>query len=244
MCMKKILSSLILSAMFFSSSFAIYNPDAPVVSDEDSNGVMLMTATTNESSIDTDAYENYIRENISTLSPVLPVLGGTWYVTNITWWENGYVTVEYEDGHIAEVLTLDVSTLDIVSSEDENRMCTLQYAPVCAQVQVQCIRAPCPPIEQTFWNACSAWENPILYTWECSEYINADTLKKYEEKSSFIDGVISNIPVKTLQRLSEKLNTLIENTKLLKIIFELQKERITKYFFIKQMIDKEVMKRI
>lgn len=242
--MKKFLSSLILSAILFPSSFAIYNPDAPVMNDEASNEPMLMTTVTAEASIDTDAYERYIRENISTLTPVSPVLGWTWYVTNITWWENGNVTVEYEDGHIAEVLTLNVSTLDIVSSEDENRMCTLQYAPVCAQVQVQCIQAPCPPMEETFWNACMAWKNPIIYTWECSQYIDTDVLKKYEEKTSFVEGIILRISSTTLGRLSEKLNTLIENTKLLRIVFEMQQERITKYFFLKQIIDKEIMERM
>lgn len=242
--MKKLLSSLILSAIFFPSSFAIYNPDAPVMNNETSNETMLMTATTAESSIDKDAYEWYIRENISTLTSVSPVLGWTWYVTNITWWENGNVTVEYEDGHIAEVLILNVSNLDIVPSEDDNRICTLQYAPVCAQVQVQCIQAPCPPVEETFWNACMAWKNPILYTWECSQYIDADVLKKYEEKTSFVEWIILRIPATTLGRLSDKLNTLIENTKLLKIIFEIQQERITKYFFLKQIIDKEIMERM
>ncbi len=38
--------------------------------------------------------------------------------------------------------------------------CTLEYAPVCAKIenQVQCIRAPCPPIEEekTFGNGCQA----------------------------------------------------------------------------------------
>lgn len=32
--------------------------------------------------------------------------------------------------------------------------CTMQYDPVCAEVQVQCIQAPCPPIQETFGNAC------------------------------------------------------------------------------------------
>ena len=36
-------------------------------------------------------------------------------------------------------------------------MCTMQYAPVCASVQVQCIQAPCDPVRQTFGNACMAW---------------------------------------------------------------------------------------
>lgn len=47
--------------------------------------------------------ENYIRENISELSPEKEVLGGKFYVTKITFNENESGRVEYEDGHIALV---------------------------------------------------------------------------------------------------------------------------------------------
>lgn len=46
--------------------------------------------------------ESYVRQNINTLSPEPPVLGGTFYVTEITA-DNGRGTVSYEDGHIALV---------------------------------------------------------------------------------------------------------------------------------------------
>ncbi len=35
-------------------------------------------------------------------------------------------------------------------------MCTMEYAPVCWSVQVQCIKAPCYPVRETFGNACTA----------------------------------------------------------------------------------------
>jgi heat shock protein HslJ len=35
-------------------------------------------------------------------------------------------------------------------------MCPMNYAPVCGKVQVQCITAPCTPVEQTFGNMCMA----------------------------------------------------------------------------------------
>ncbi len=35
-------------------------------------------------------------------------------------------------------------------------VCPQIYAPVCAQKQVQCFRAPCPPVKQTFGNSCEA----------------------------------------------------------------------------------------
>ena len=33
--------------------------------------------------------------------------------------------------------------------------CTMDYTPVCGAVQVQCIRAPCYPVYQTFGNMCT-----------------------------------------------------------------------------------------
>ena len=50
---------------------------------------------------------------------------------------------------------------------DEPRICTLEYAPVCAQVEVQCVREPCNPINETFSNRCMAGDNKILYEGEC-----------------------------------------------------------------------------
>lgn len=35
-------------------------------------------------------------------------------------------------------------------------VCTDQYEPVCGYVQVQCIKAPCYPVAQTFSNTCEA----------------------------------------------------------------------------------------
>lgn len=43
----------------------------------------------------------YLQENISALSPEPEVLGGTFYVTNLEFFDDQSVKVEYEDGHIA-----------------------------------------------------------------------------------------------------------------------------------------------
>ena len=45
--------------------------------------------------------EEYIRANISVLSPQEAVLGGTFYVTQIIWSSEVTGIVFYEDGHIA-----------------------------------------------------------------------------------------------------------------------------------------------
>ena len=48
-----------------------------------------------------DAFEAYLKENISTLSSEKAVLGGTFYVINISWQNDRKALVEYEDGHIS-----------------------------------------------------------------------------------------------------------------------------------------------
>ena len=53
----------------------------------------------------------------------------------------------------------------------EATVCTMEYAPVCASVQVQCIKAPCPPVEQTFGNKCMMNANKLatfLHDGECT----------------------------------------------------------------------------
>lgn len=45
-------------------------------------------------------FENYVRNNISELSPEKEVLGGKFYVTKIEWADDNNGIVEYEDGHI------------------------------------------------------------------------------------------------------------------------------------------------
>lgn len=57
------------------------------------------------------------------------------------------------------------------SAQEEPTMCTMEYAPVCAKVQVECIKAPCNPIEQTFGNKCMMEANKratFFHEGECS----------------------------------------------------------------------------
>lgn len=48
--------------------------------------------------------------------------------------------------------------------------CTMEYAPVCGSVQVQCITIPCDPVRQTFSNTCMANAEGAtnITTGECS----------------------------------------------------------------------------
>lgn len=58
-----------------------------------------------------------------------------------------------------DTLTITTDTKNIFTFKKENTdpiMCTMEYAPVCGEVEVQCIQAPCEPVKQTFGNACMA----------------------------------------------------------------------------------------
>src|SRR3989344_4842401 len=48
-------------------------------------------------------------------------------------------------------------------------VCTAIYAPVCGAVEVQCIKAPCYPVPQTFSNACTACANPLVQSYTAGE---------------------------------------------------------------------------
>ena len=58
----------------------------------------------------------------------------------------------------------EVTYCDEASKKAE--FCTMEYAPVCGLVQVQCITTPCDPVPETFSNGCSACSrgNVISYT--------------------------------------------------------------------------------
>lgn len=70
-----------------------------------------------------------------------------------------------------------LSGLAIANAANEPVACTMQYAPVCGSIQVQCIRAPCNPVRQTFGNACmagAAWATNITEG-ECGPIVGGDS---------------------------------------------------------------------
>jgi hypothetical protein len=62
------------------------------------------------------------------------------------------------------ISTMSLTTITTSIETEEPRICTMEYAPVCAEAQIQCIKAPCYPIIQTFSNSCMAGKNEIIYT--------------------------------------------------------------------------------
>jgi hypothetical protein len=71
-------------------------------------------------------------------------------------------------------------------TSDEPKVCTMQYDPVCAEVQVQCVTTPCNPVKETFGNACMMNANK-----------NAKYLYKGECKT---DDTTTNTPIKACTR--------------------------------------------
>jgi len=57
-------------------------------------------------------------------------------------------------------------------NKTKNIICPQVYAPVCAKILVECIKAPCPKIQQTFSNSCFLKKNPrakFLHNGECAK---------------------------------------------------------------------------
>lgn len=44
----------------------------------------------------------------------------------------------------------------VAEPKNEDIFCTQEYDPVCGEIDVQCIKAPCPPVKLTFSNSCFA----------------------------------------------------------------------------------------
>ena len=54
-------------------------------------------------------------------------------------------------------------------AKKKSKICTMDYTPVCWKINVQCIKAPCDPVWETFSNKCTAenrWALDI-YEWKC-----------------------------------------------------------------------------
>lgn len=66
---------------------------------------------------------------------------------------------------------------NVVTCEPSQRnvdACIQIYQPVCATVNVQCIKAPCPPIQETYGNSCEACSNSLVESYTEGECGNND----------------------------------------------------------------------
>lgn len=60
------------------------------------------------------------------------------------------------------VPTLSRQSVDCAPQQRNIGMCTKEFQPVCAKVQVQCIKAPCDAVMETYSNGCEACNNPLV----------------------------------------------------------------------------------
>lgn len=61
------------------------------------------------------------------------------------------------------------SVTDCTASQRNVDFCTSDYSPVCATVNIQCIKAPCDPVQETFSNSCNACKNPLVSSYLLGE---------------------------------------------------------------------------
>lgn len=59
-------------------------------------------------------------------------------------------------------------------SQRQGDACFQIYDPVCAKVNIQCIKAPCDPVYQTFSNACEACRNSLVESYTKDECVNIE----------------------------------------------------------------------
>jgi len=104
----------IVAGFFISQSMDKTAPeDTEVLTGADQNpSTQALTQTQKETIVTT-----YIKAKISELSPELPVLGGTFYVTDISFTGPSAGEVSYEDGHVAFVADFSYSIDESILSE-------------------------------------------------------------------------------------------------------------------------------
>ncbi|OGY94339.1 MAG: hypothetical protein A2406_02905 [Candidatus Komeilibacteria bacterium RIFOXYC1_FULL_37_11] len=86
---------------------------------------------------------------------------------------------QYDLDIIRQSLSADVNIImdsqqnvAVIYCQPEQRqaeVCTTIYSPVCATVNIQCIKAPCDPIKETFSNSCVACQNSLVESYVTGE---------------------------------------------------------------------------
>ncbi|TRZ53240.1 hypothetical protein D4R99_01210 [bacterium] len=106
----------------------------------------------------------------SFLFVILTTGGSWWFLQQNKITKDEPASIPINTGNEKPVISRGDKPKDVVSQKiscpekrnGESSACTEQYDPVCAEVQVQCFSAPCPPIPQTFGNSCEACRNSLV----------------------------------------------------------------------------------
>ncbi len=54
------------------------------------------------------------------------------------------------------------ASLTCTPDQRPGTLCSQIYQPVCGTINIQCVKAPCNPVTQTFANGCTACHNPLV----------------------------------------------------------------------------------
>lgn len=138
-------------------------------------------------------------------------------------------------------------------------MCTMEYAPVCAKVQVQCIRAPCYPVYETFSNSCVMSQNSMssfAHEGECttkettvpavlSDRLKASLLVQYKAFAQRISSLDAKAQIARLDiinaRISDRLVALAINSLPLTLVEEMRIDKL-KYalLFLQDLVETDI----
>lgn len=122
-----------------------------------------------------------------------------------------------------EVNTRATYTTTSTELNNDNRICTMQYEPVCWADW------------QTYGNACMADFN-YVHPGQCSEFVNLISYQNYQEFDNRFTSVIEDANESTVENAIETLNEWIEATKRSRIAFWAQRERITMYTYLRDLM--------
>lgn len=149
----------------------------------------------------------------------------------VTHWTKMYCenhTPEWTCTKVKDEVMTTMSLPTTTSNEDDERMCTMDYNPVCAKVQIQCITTPCNPILETFSNACMAWDNEIVYAWECNTKLSEKEVTLYNTiKSSKLDDKYQEKVYKVLDKYKKIISK--HNERKQNLYNQLMLEKIDEY---------------
>ncbi len=94
---------------------------------------------------------------------------------------NNNDTVSIDKDSIKEQPTGKLQAIDCLPEQRNVDGCIEIYQPVCGQMQVDCITAPCDPVKETFENSCKACANLRVISYIEGDCIdNPDGIKVWE----------------------------------------------------------------